>query len=274
MKNLRRFGILILSAFVFYACSDDDDSPGLDNQDKEARVSVKLVDAPGDYDAVYVDVEDVRIKYSGEVEGNVDGEISLDDVEDEVYNLLELTGGVSATLADDDEVPVGEISQIRLVLGSDNSVVVDGQTYPLQTPSAQQSGLKVQINQNLEAGETYAFTLDFDVEKSIVEKGNGEYLLKPVIRGSLDIETGAISGTVIGLVAGTQTLITATHQETQEEISTYTDAESKFVLKGLPEGTYTITLEVASELGLEPIVLTDIEVEAGSTTNIGEIEFL
>ncbi len=273
MKNLRKFGILMLSVFAFYACSDDDDSNGIPD-DKEARISVKLVDAPGDYDAVYVDVEDVLIKYNGEVEGNVDGEISLDDVEDGVYNLLELTGGVSVMLADDDDVPVGRINQIRLVLGDDNSVVVDGQSYPLQTPSAQQSGLKVQINQDLEAGETYAFTLDFDVEKSIVEQGNGGYLLKPVIRGSLDIETGAISGTVIGLVAGTQTLITATHQETQEEISTYTDAESKFVLNGLPEGTYTLSFEVASELGLDPIVLTDIEVEAGSTTTIGEVEFL
>lgn len=263
----------MLSVFALFACSDDDDDNNV-NDDREARMSVRLVDAPGDYDSVFVDVEDVLVKYSTDVEGEAEGEISLDDVDAGIYNLLELTGGASVMLVADDDVPSGQISQIRLVLGDENSVVVDGQSHPLQTPSAQQSGLKIQVNQTLEAGQTYAFTLDFDVEESIVEQGNGGYLLKPVIRASLNAETGAIGGTVIGLVAGTQTLVTAQNEATQEEVSTYTDAEGAFMLNGVPEGTYTLTFEVASELGLEPIVLTGIEVEAGSTTEVGEVEFL
>lgn len=154
--------------FVGFASCSDDDKPTEGN----ARMSVKLTDAPGDYDAVYVDVRDVVIKTNGS-----ETETSIGQVNAGVYNLLELTGGASVLLVDD-EIPAGTVSQIRLVLGDNNTVVIDGQTYPLATPSAQQSGLKIQVNETLQAGIFYEFILDFDVEESIVVQGNGNYSFK------------------------------------------------------------------------------------------------
>jgi hypothetical protein len=46
-----------------------------------------------------------------------------------------------------------------LLLGDKNTVVVGDKTYDLKTPSAQQSGLKLKINQTLVAGATYEFML-------------------------------------------------------------------------------------------------------------------
>lgn len=263
MKKLMNVSMVVLSLFAFMACSDDDNAG---NGNDTARMSVKLVDDPGDYEAVYVDVQDVVVKYNGE-----EAESSIGEVNAGVYDLLELTGGASVLLADD-EVPTGDISQIRLVLGTENSVVVNGETYPLATPSAQQSGLKVQVHEELEAGIFYEFTLDFDVEESIVVQGNGSYSLKPVIRASMEAETGAISGLVVGL-PDSQVLVTAVNDETDEEISAYTDANGVFMLNGVPEGTYTLTFEADSALALDPIVVTGVEVEVGSTTEIEDVVF-
>jgi hypothetical protein len=71
-------------------------------------------------------------------------------------------------------------------------VVLDGTTYPLSTPSAEQSGLKLQ-EPNITGGIMYHVLLDFDANKSIVKLGNGGYKLKPVIR----TVGPAISGTII-----------------------------------------------------------------------------
>jgi hypothetical protein len=76
---------------------------------------------------------------------------------DKVYNLLDLTAGVNVLLADN-LVPSGKLGQIRLLLGDKNTVVV-GIRPILKTPSAQQSGLKLKINQTLVAGATYEFML-------------------------------------------------------------------------------------------------------------------
>mgnify|MGYP002017212574 FL=1 len=251
------------------SCSDDNNN---DSTGDTSRMSVKLVDAPGDYDEVNIDVEDVVIKYEGDV--NLDGEVEYDDNEIQigavntgVYNMLELTGGEFVLLTDD-EVPAGRISQIRLILGSDNTVVVDGETHPLQTPSAQQSGLKLNINQTLEANTTYTFTLDFDVDASIVEQGNGGYLLKPTIRAFADEATGQITGTVLGEF---DTMVTATSQ-TGLVVTSYTNDMGNFVLNGLPEGVYDLTIESEVALGVTTTVtIEDVAVVNGEVKSVGEI---
>lgn len=256
------YGIISLCVLtMFMSCSNNDDSEVATEQ--TARMSVTLVDAPGDYDAVFVDVQNVVIKYNGS-----DEEVVIGDVNAGVYDLLELTGGVSILLVDD-EIPAGSISQIRLILGDDNTVVVDGESFPLQTPSAQQSGLKISVNETLEAGIFYEFILDFDVEKSIVQQGNGGYLLKPVIRASTVAETGGIAGDVLPL--GIQTLVTATNGST--EISSYTDASGTFVLSGVPAGTYSVTYEADVALGFSIIVVENVQVTNGIVTQLDTVIF-
>ncbi|HET8803062.1 MAG TPA: DUF4382 domain-containing protein, partial [Aequorivita sp.] len=185
MKSLLKLSLITLLFVGFASCSDDENP---NNNEGKAQLAVRLTDAPGDYEAVLVDVEEVVVKYN-------DGEDVVLAINAGIYDLLELTAGVNVLLFND-EVPAGNISQIRLVLGEENTIVVDGQTLPLATPSAQQSGLKIQVNENLEPGILYEFMLDFDVDESIVTQGNGEYSLKPVIRATTAAESGAISGTI------------------------------------------------------------------------------
>jgi hypothetical protein len=140
------------------------------------------------------------------------------------------------TLLGDAELNAGRIEQIRLILGPNNYVKVDGQTIPLQTPSAQQSGLKLNIHQDVNAGVTYKLLLDFDAARSIVKTGNNKYILKPVIRTSLQSIGGSLRGFV--LPDSVNTAVFAI-QGTDTIAGTYT-SNGSYMIKGLDAGTYTL----------------------------------
>ena len=93
--------------------------------------------------------------------------------------MLDLQDGVTKLIAQDN-VPEGVLKEVRFILGNDNHIIRDGITYPLQTPSAEHSGLKIKIDKRLE--ETLnTFILDFDAALSVQEE-NGNYKLSPVIK--------------------------------------------------------------------------------------------
>ena len=101
-----------------------------------------------------------------------------------------------------DDVFEGEIRrQVELAIDEADAIIfmvdVEEGLLPLETPSAQQSGLKLNLNTELEAGFSYTFILDWDVQKSIVKAGNsGIYNLKPVIRVVAEVNSGTIKGRV------------------------------------------------------------------------------
>jgi len=101
------------------------------------------------------------------------------ETKDTTVNLLDFQDGVTILIAEGD-VPEGTLKEVRFVLGSDNNIVVGGIAHPLQTPSAEESGLKIKINKNLEESLN-TLVLDFDAALSIKEE-NGNYKLDPVIR--------------------------------------------------------------------------------------------
>lgn len=257
MRTLLKLSLIALVFVGFTSCSSDDDAI---KSEGNAKLALRLTDAPGDYEAVYIDVKDVVIKYNG---GQDDVTLGINAG---IYNLLELTAGVNVLLYDG-EVPAGAISQIRLVLGEENTIVVDGETLPLATPSAQQSGLKIQVNETLQRGVLYEFMLDFDVDKSIVSQGNGGYSLKPVIRATTVAESGAISGKVFP--AGVLTMVTAVNGSL--EISSYTNLQGDFLLSGVPYGNYTVTIQADLGLGIPPVAIENVTVVRGEVTSMGEI---
>lgn len=276
LKNVTLKSVMIATfiSLGLTSCSDDDSETTTGGS---ANLTVRMTDAPGDYDAVFVDVEDIEIHVQSDNEmdpdADVDGDgwVSVGDVQTGVYDLLELTGGVSQLLADT-EVPAGYVSQMRLILGSENTVVVDGVEQPLNTPSAQQSGLKLQLNQDFEEGENYAFLLDFDVDKSVVATGNGSFNLKPVIRLSAEADAGMVVGAVVlpaDLEMSVQSLVVLTGESTT--ISAYTDAEGNFSLNGVPAGVYSLEVIPEADANLDTYAIGTVEVKPNETTDLGEL---
>ena len=228
-KTFLTFYVFASSAAFFYACQKETSvAVG------KTRFQVYLTDDPGDFDSVMIDIQDIRINYSSD---STRGWISLPNVKVGKYDILQLRNGKDTLLADAD-LDAGKIEQIRLVLGPDNYVWPTGQANPiaLQTPSAQQSGLKLNIHQDINAGITYKFLMDFDADKSIVKTGNNKYILKPVIQTSLQAVGGSIRGYVLP-----NTFNTAVFAIQGADTLTRTNTSNgSYMLKGLNAGVYTL----------------------------------
>src|SRR6478609_3768227 len=128
-KTVTRFmtlllGGIVLGSIVFVSCqknigSEDSDAnsgsgyipPG------KARLEVRLTDNPNlSLSAVWVDVREIQIKMEDS------GSIVLAGSRPGMYDLMQLTNGRD-TLLSNALIPPGRISQIRLVLGTNNFAV-------------------------------------------------------------------------------------------------------------------------------------------------------
>jgi len=153
---------------LLFSCKKEDGGSTM------TAMEVKMTDAPGDYNQVNVDLQQVTIKMKN------GGWINV-QTNQGVYDLLKLQNGIDTTVVVD-SVPTGDIEQIRFILGPNNTIMVDSTLYPLATPSAMQSGLKLNLNKFLLPNFNNVILIDFDAHESIVEQGNGDYSLKPVLR--------------------------------------------------------------------------------------------
>jgi uncharacterized protein DUF4382 len=148
--------------------------PSCKKENRTAPVQFMLTDKPALYDSVNVHI----VGMSVQINHDTAAWIPI-NTKDSIYNLLDLKNGITTLIAQD-TVPAGVLQQVRFILGSDNTVVVNGISYPLETPSAESSGLKVKIGKVL-AETMNTFILDFDASLSINEQ-NGVYKLSPVIQ--------------------------------------------------------------------------------------------
>ena len=155
-------------------------------------LGASVTDSPAcGFDAVNVTVSKLRVHQSGAASENASGWSDITLSPARKINLLDLTNGVLESLGET-SLTAGHYTQLRLVLvannGSNpanNSVVLSsapGVETPLVTPSAVQSGIKLIHEFDVAAGQRMDLVLDFDACKSVVTRGNGSYLLKPVIK--------------------------------------------------------------------------------------------
>ncbi len=254
--------IAIISGLLLFASCDVAD----DSDSGNATMRVVLTDAPAAYDAVWIDIEEVRIHLNEEADEGDNGWITINE-EPMMVNLLELTNGELKVLGEE-ELEAGQYSQIRLILGEDNEVVEDGITHFLKTPSAQQSGLKINIHANVEGGRVYTLLLDFDASRSIVKAGNsGNYILKPVLRAVELAETGAVEGNIQPAEALPWVYAIA---DSDTVAGTQANAEGNFRIVGLLSGSYDLAIDPAKG-DYSSTELADVEVIAPDTTEVGPV---
>ena len=255
MKKMKIILSLFLLGIIMVSCNSND------NAASNYPYAVKMTDAPGPYQKVNIDLIGV------EVTGDAGETVTL-NVNKGIYNLLDFTNSASTLIATG-TLQISKVAQIRLILGPNNTVVVNNVSYPLSTPSAEQSGLKLQVHQTLQQDILYSVLLDFDANKSVVSTGNGTYKLKPVIR---TIET-AISGNIKGKITpvGTLAAVTVVDVLTNLSYSTNVSATGEFLVKGLPSGTYNVTITPLSPL--LPVTKSNVVVTVGNTNDLGVFAF-
>ena len=206
MLNINRFrelSLLAAGALALAGCGGSDNGNGV--------LTVKITDSPVEAaEHVYVVFEGLEIK-------PVDGDaIAFDfDGNRREIDLLTLQDGVTESLLDGADVPVGDYEWIRLkVYAAENMmdgsrIVVpsgarangrtyDAGTYSLFIPSGFQTGLKLVRPFSVGAGSTTRLVIDFDLRKSaIAPPGRApNFILKPTLRLVDELETGTIAGDV------------------------------------------------------------------------------
>lgn len=271
---LRKLSFVAMAIFTFWgfqSCNNNEDS-----NTNTAKVQLKLIDAPGDYLEVNVEIIDIQYNSSD----SEDGWVSFTPESGYPINvdLTELIAGNSLLLTDQ-IIPAGMLKQIRLVLSENNTLMIEGEegSRPLNTPSALQSGLKLNLNEQLEAGFSYTFILDWNVQESVVEAGNSDiYNLKPVIKVNAEVNSGSISGKVIEMIAEVETAmenVTVEVYTTADVLVTdsLTDVDGNFLIQGLEAGNYK--LKITRELYQE-YISTEIIVTVGDIQDAGIIELI
>lgn len=172
---MKTFFKLITVVLVFASVAIITNSCKKEDPKAYGQMTVKMTDAPADYLEVNVDVIGIQVHHESS------GWVTL-PVNAGIYNLLDLQNNVTMALATNVQLPVGKISQIRLILGSNNSLVTVQDTFDLKVPSGEESGLKINLHETIQPHSIMEIVLDFDAATSVVESGVGRYHLKPVIK--------------------------------------------------------------------------------------------
>ena len=274
--------VSLMLLFFVTACNNENDQL---SDGETARIQLKLTDAPAlEYDEVNIDIQGVRVGVANEYfytddpyveEGDEEDADEGDDVEwidlevsnPGLYNLLDYRNGETVMLAGGD-IPAGKISQVRLILGDESNVVIDGAVHSLKTPSAQTSGLKFNLHDVLMPDMMYSFVIDFDASRSVVRTGNEKFILKPVIRTYADAFGGSIKGSVVPadsvdyvqLVSGVDTLISLPEDN------------GLFLFAGLDVKSWDLTIFADSLSNRKDTLIADILVEEGVVVDLGEIQ--
>ncbi len=169
-----------------------------------ALMNVRLVDSPStSFSNVFLTIHDVQIQTDGgwKVLGTVDDTI----------DLLSLQYGAFKTLAQNAELPPGHYGQMRLTLSTAPGAVQKVCFTPppdptnltgcpdLTIPSGFQTGIKIPVSFDLQAGTTYEIFIDMSATKSVFVHqagASGKYMLRPVVHAYDKMMTGSINGTL------------------------------------------------------------------------------
>jgi len=286
MKLLRiAAGLAAASALLLSACGGGGGIGGTGVTAGTLRVGITDAPACG-FDEVNVTIEKVRVHQSSSAGDNDAGwsEVVLNPARR--LNLLDLSNGVIEELGET-PLPSGTYTQMRLVLAPNspsdplaNSVLPTGGTETaLDTPSGQQSGLKLNVNIDVPAGQVADVVLDFDACKSVVRAGSsGKYNLKPVI--SVIPRIGDAGQRVVGwvdtgVVDPASTLVSLQADDgTGKPVvvkSTAPDGNGNFVLYPVPEGIYDL---VVSAAGHAMAVMTGVPVTTTEYTYVNSAQAL
>jgi hypothetical protein len=244
---------------LFLGCSDDSTGPATGN----GTLKMYLVDSPSSFDSVIIFVSRVEVHRAGSDDNS--GWFVINNTL-RSFDLLQLRNGASVVLGDS-ILASGDYTQIRLILTDGNYVIDNGIKHDLTIPSGSQTGIKLNHGFNIEPNTLYELMLDFNVDKSIHITGNGQYMLKPVIRCMSMITSGTISGQVLPLDA--QAIVFTTVG--LDTVTTYPDVQGFFKLMALPQRTYNVEIATVNP-AYKDTVITGVNVLANQNNNIGLVE--
>ena len=257
----------------------------------------------GPFSHVYVTITDVKVHTSPTASATDSGWVDLTPNLASTPKQVDLLGLANnqcflASLGDAQQLQAGTYQQIRIILASDSTSISsnacgngsanciqlsqDASFHTLNLSSEAQTGIKIPPGQiaggrlTVAAGKTTDLDIDFQTCQSIVQEGNGQYRLKPVLHaGEVSTVSASINGTVLDgstgkPVAGTTWV--AVEQKDSGGVdrviqSTIANTDGTFVFCPLAAGNYDVVVSgvrTADGALYPPSIITGVAV--GDTT--------
>ncbi|MFI5130251.1 MAG: DUF4382 domain-containing protein [Chitinophagales bacterium] len=275
-------GIVLIPILILIACKKERSDGNI--PEGQQRIRIRLSDNPVPYQAVYVDIQQVVVQVipdSCRGRGDRNNNDCFDDdeyrcsvwdtldIRPGVYNLLDLSNGADTLLATGLTLE-GRINKIKLILGNNNSVVIDSVSYPLtlwgnnHTVTIQVKGRDIiEITP-----DDLQLWLDFDAGGSIVRVSNNHFVLKPRLRIWVPAQTASIRGRVlpkdahaiVAAIANGDTLVAIPDRR-----------DGRFKIRGLI-GTSAAVFINATANSFRDTTITNVTLTRGGETDIGTIQ--
>lgn len=260
MKKTVLVFLAILFLVSFWSCAPADSNP-------TSLLNVILIDAPAQWDSVFVEVEgvDIEIQVQGR-ESETQTFFLPYSLGDKVIEVSALISGERLLLGRD-ELPVGKIISATFRIGDSHSLFLDGDRYVLPLANSGMTEIPLELEMDLEKGIAYDLILDFDLEKSICVLSESPLSLE------LDPKLSVVSGIGTGELKGTispTTLRPALYAIISgDSVSTHINSSGTFSFH-LPAGIYTVYIDPKDER-YQARNIQNAEVIAGKSTDLTRI---
>jgi hypothetical protein len=248
----------------------------------------------GPFSHVYVTITDVQASTNPNAGDNDPSFVDLTPGLSSSPKQVDLLGEANnqcflASLGSTTQLQAGNYQQIRIILANNNTTVANnactgaancvvlnnGTTGTLQLSSEATTGIKIPSGQiaggqfSIGAGQTEDLDIDFNACASIVQEGNGQYRLKPVLHaGEVSTTATSINGTVLDSVTGKAVAGQVTVALEQKDatgvdrifMAESADSSGGFTFCPLPAGTYDLVIvaETSTNLAYAPVVITGL----------------
>lgn len=271
---------IAMSAILFVACNKEN-SGGSASTAGKSQLSIYMMDDPIPFTKVLIDIKQVAVKidtaahhtdadddheWNDDYDGSHHNKSVIWDtlaITPGVYDLLKLRNGTDTLLASG-LVASGKVLQVRVTLGTNNTIYTDSVThYPLNI-----IGTHNYFDINVRKGDVSAISnsqfklwFDFNLSRSIFF-ANNKYWLKPELKPFNDMQKPKLEGRV--LPEGASGLVTIYNQT--DTLYALPWNEGYYQVRGVTAGTYTINFK--GWHGYKDSTITNIKVAASGVTKV------
>lgn len=230
IKSLLPFIWLLGGVLLCTACDD--------KSDNKALVNILLIDAPGDFDQVWLEIMGVEILPQGSRGAeNANWVFFPYTPANKMVNVSEQVGEQRLLLGRK-EIQAGTVSKMKLLLGNEHYLIKNGNRIPLSLVPGLDAFLEMDVDFHIPQGFAFDIYIDFNLASSVVNDGQGGFHLKPTLRAFTVAQTATIRGTVLPNIAKPH-IFAISEKDT---FGTLTGPNGLFMLRGLPPGPYQVRI--------------------------------
>jgi hypothetical protein len=273
MKNLiPALSLSLLGcAILVYSCQKESNVPAASDPSAAHQTKIYLTDHQTPvFDSIFVDIRKLEVRVQDD---SIPGDHWVNiGIRAGVYNILRFRNGLD-TLFGTGGLPNARLKEIRLTLGTQNSVMKDGVISALRLHDDDRT-VRAQLDDNsFEISPTgdVLFWIDFDASRSIQVDNSGSgnnngYRLRSHISIFTRSHSGSIEGRVLPVAADA---IVMAVRGTDTTMAVPNDDRGEFKIVGLTAGSYKIIVD--GQLPYQDTIINNVIVVNREDTHLPTI---